>query len=191
MHCSTCLAHRPYPLCPKTYTGIQVFRDALILLENPQAMYERGSETVRSILNRAFFTKLYIDDDRRVSDHQLKEPFDVLADAYHIYKSNRPGKTPLRHDATVPTSNSAALTDEYCAANRATLIDSLSLALAGQVSSKPVMVELRGLEPLTPCMQGRCATGLRHSPEICSPHYQCRCYVMDVPERDRGVGRHL
>jgi hypothetical protein len=33
-------------------------------------------------------------------------------------------------------------------------------------SSKTHGVELRGLEPLTPCMQGRCATRLRHSPEI-------------------------
>ena len=34
-------------------------------------------------------------------------------------------------------------------------------------------VELRGFEPLTPSMRTRCATGLRHSPEIVH-HDTCR-----------------
>ena len=46
-----------------------------------------------------------------------------------------------------------------------TLIDSLEPADVTSGSSKAVMVELRGFEPLTPSMRTRCATGLRYSPE--------------------------
>jgi site-specific DNA recombinase len=135
--------------------GRQVFRDALTLLEEPQAMYERGDETVRSILNKAFFTKLYV-DGHKIAGHQPREPFDVLAEAYQVYRTNRASKTYCRRDVTVATTSSAALTSEYGAAatfDRETLIDSLSLALAGQGSSKSVMVELTRLELVTPCLQ--------------------------------------
>jgi len=126
-------------------TGRQVFRDALTLLEDPQAMYERGNETVRSILNKAFFTKLYVDGSK-VVDHLLHEPFDIITDAYRRYRAGQAGTTYYRRDVT---SNHAALTGEYGvvgAVYRDTLIDSLSLTLAGQGSSKPVMVDLRRLE---------------------------------------------
>jgi site-specific DNA recombinase len=135
--------------------GRQVFRDALTLLEDPQAMYERGNETVRSILNKAFFTKLYVDGGK-VVDHLLNEPFDIITDAYRRYRAGQAGATYYRRDVMLPTSNNAALTEEYGvvgAVDRDTLIDSLYLTLAGQGSSKPVMVELRGFEPLAPSMR--------------------------------------
>ena len=118
-------------------------------MEDPQAMYERG-ETVRSILNKAFFTRLYVDGDK-ITGHELKEPFDVLSEAYQVYKINLGSKTYLRRETALQTANSAALANEYGAVeNRATLIDSLSLTLAGQSSSKPVMVGATGFEPVTP-----------------------------------------
>jgi hypothetical protein len=48
-------------------------------------MYQEGSETVRSILNKAFFTRLYI-DGRKVTNQELREPFNILHDAYIIYR---------------------------------------------------------------------------------------------------------
>jgi hypothetical protein len=65
--------------------GREVFRHALALLEAPQAAYEYGGEVVRSILNKAFFTRLYVDAGR-VIDHELKEPFDILVDSYATYQ---------------------------------------------------------------------------------------------------------
>jgi hypothetical protein len=96
--------------------GRQVFRDALTLLEDPQAMYEHGNETVRSILNKAFFTKLYV-DGRKVVNHQLNEPFDIISEAYHGYRTS---KTYHRRDTAVQTSNSAVLANEYGAVDRET-----------------------------------------------------------------------
>jgi hypothetical protein len=107
-----------------------------LFLEDPQTMYERGGEAIRSILNKAIFTKLYVDGST-VVDHQLNEPFDIITDACRAYRTS---KTYHRRDAVAPTCNSAALADEYGATDRDTLIDSLSLTLAGHVSSKPVMV---------------------------------------------------
>jgi hypothetical protein len=121
--------------------GRQVFRDALALTEDPRSMYERGGETVRSILNKAFFKRLYVDGDK-IINHQAREPFDVLTEAYQVYRLHQASKTYLRRDTSLQTANSAALANEYGAVDRATLIDSLSLALAGQGSSKSVMVEL-------------------------------------------------
>ena len=65
--------------------GRQVFTTALALLDDPHSMYQAGNETVRSILNRAFFTRLYI-DGTRVTGQKLREPFDVLHEASTIYR---------------------------------------------------------------------------------------------------------
>jgi KaiC/GvpD/RAD55 family RecA-like ATPase len=65
-----------------------IFHRALELLEDPQAMYRRGNETVKSILNKAFFTKLYV-DSRKVTEQQLREPFELLSEAYQLYEQHR------------------------------------------------------------------------------------------------------
>ena len=73
-------------------TGRTVFLSALELLDDPKGLYERGDEAVRSTLNKAFFSKLYV-DGKRVSAHELKEPFDVLQaayDGYQAYQSKGP-----------------------------------------------------------------------------------------------------
>lgn len=64
-------------------TGKQVFTNALDLLDHPQVMYERGNEQVRTILNRAFFARLYV-DGRKVTGQELREPFNVLVGAYDV-----------------------------------------------------------------------------------------------------------
>lgn len=50
--------------------GRDLLHQALDLLTDLQVMYREGNETVRSILNRAVFTKLYI-DGRKVSEQEL------------------------------------------------------------------------------------------------------------------------
>jgi site-specific DNA recombinase len=73
-------------------TGRAVFTQALALLDSPQAMYKRGGETVRSILNKAFFTKLYV-DGRKIFGQELREPFDVLMGAYEVWDRRGQGPT--------------------------------------------------------------------------------------------------
>ncbi|MEC3976233.1 recombinase family protein [Amycolatopsis sp. H20-H5] len=69
-------------------TGRQVFLTALDLLDDPHGMYQHGHEAVRSILNRAFFTRLYV-DGHKVTEQVLQEPFDMLGEAYRIYRDHQ------------------------------------------------------------------------------------------------------
>jgi Recombinase zinc beta ribbon domain len=108
-------------------TGRQVFTTALDLLDDPSALYRKGHEQVKSILNKAFFTRLYI-DGRKVSDHQLTEPFDMLHEAYTIYRQHqteRQAEEDTRHGGQQAqgrtyyrSSDSVALTSELGAATR-------------------------------------------------------------------------
>lgn len=151
--------------------GRDLLHQALDLLANPHAMYRSGNETVRTILNRTLLTKLYV-NGRKISQHELSEPFDVLHEAYQRYRSQRRGNhTYHRHSgALVPTQRPAPATDNGSplaeeGASGETLIDSLGLALWGQGWSKAVMVELTGFEPVTPALPVRCATSCATAPK--------------------------
>jgi site-specific DNA recombinase len=147
-------------------TGRGVFDQALALLDDPHALYRRGNETVRDILNRAFFTKLYVDGRKaRVVDHELREPFDLLSEAYRLYQDHRQGRRVYHRRTVIQTPNSAAHDDVTGAADdREGLVASLVMTLASQVSSSAVMVELRGFEPLTPTLPVWCATSCATAP---------------------------
>ena len=64
--------------------GQQIIEDALALHASPQDTYARGDETVRTLLNKAFFTKLYVDGEK-ITGHDFHEPFDKLLGAYEEY----------------------------------------------------------------------------------------------------------
>jgi site-specific DNA recombinase len=169
-------------------TGRQVFLTALDLLDDPHAMYVRAgeNETVKSILNRAFFTRLYVDGGK-VTDHELNEPFDLLSDAYTVYRDEQVTERVRGHKRTyrrtsggaalvaelpaqrnsAQTARSADLPEETGATCRNDLIGYLTRVFAGHGSSNRVMVGLTGFEPATLRSQSGCATKLRYSP--CTP----------------------
>ena len=64
--------------------GQQILEDALALLASPQDAYTHGNEQVRSLLNKAFFTKLFVDGEK-ITGRELREPFDKLIGAYEEY----------------------------------------------------------------------------------------------------------
>jgi site-specific DNA recombinase len=125
-------------------TGREVFHRALELARDPQAMYRRGGETVRRILNAAFFTRLYVDVDEIVGQ-ELREPFDVLRsvhDGYHrrpAQRTYRRSSAALQHKIAAPTSGNG---DQGFS-----LTDWLAQTPGGHVSSKAVMVGHEGFEP--------------------------------------------
>jgi len=126
-------------------TGRQVFYQALALLDQPGKMYRRSGEAVRAILNRTFFTRLYV-DARKVTEAEMREPFDVLHEAYRLYK------TRTYHRAAPDSARSAmrsAAQTAYAPHDRSTLIDSLT-SIFDQGWSKPIMVGTAGFEPATP-----------------------------------------
>lgn len=107
---------------------------------------------MRSLLNRAFFTKLYVDGRKaRVVEHELRQPFDVLAGAYKLYQDHQAGSASYQLRTSLQTRHSAACDDESGAADqREDLIASLASVLEGQVSSNDVMVGAAGFEPAAP-----------------------------------------
>jgi len=64
--------------------GQRVLHSALALLERPSDLYANGSEQIRTALNRALLTKLYVDGGK-VDDCELREPFDKLTELYADY----------------------------------------------------------------------------------------------------------
>ncbi|MCA1675200.1 MAG: hypothetical protein LC799_24415 [Actinobacteria bacterium] len=91
---------------------------------------------MRSILNKAFFIKLYVDGDK-VIDHEPQEPFGALRQAYRVYHL---GSTRL------PASRCRQAPGTGDSGTQGSSTDSLNLTSAGQVWSKASMVELRGIE---------------------------------------------
>jgi site-specific DNA recombinase len=149
--------------------GRDIFLSALDLLDKPDELYITGNEVVRSILNRAFFTRLYVDGSR-VTDQELNEPFDTLHEAYTIYRRQQAEQAAPKHfyrrsdvmlvtdDAAISLGSSdvpeiarsAGLLAETGAPSRKTLIEVLASALSGHGSSTTVMVGTTGFEPATP-----------------------------------------
>jgi site-specific DNA recombinase len=139
--------------------GRQVFTLALDLLDQPRELYRQAGPLLRKTMNETIFTKLKLDGAAVAAD-ELAEPFDVIVPAGRAYER----RTYQRKRPPSPFSGVAF--HEGVSTDDLTATDLLELALGGIGSSKSVMVELRGFEPLTPCMQSRCATSLRHSPRI-------------------------
>jgi site-specific DNA recombinase len=115
--------------------GRNVFYTALNLLTEPQRAYARGTEAVRAILNKTFFTRLYVDAGK-VIDHESQEPFGAIIDGCRTYYVTRTRNRAARL-ANQPDSpafgRSAGPTP----------------TLAVQGWSKPAMVGDTGIEPVT------------------------------------------
>ncbi len=134
-------------------TGQAIFLSALDLLEDPHALYARSGEQVRSLLNRAFFTRLWVEGEK-VTGHELREPFDVLVGV------DGPGPAPafLATIALPSTADNSAATRNRGSLRVETASVSLTLTrplsvTVGHGWSKRVMVELKGVEPLTSAMR--------------------------------------
>ncbi|MGH3839272.1 MAG: hypothetical protein ACRDSF_26770 [Pseudonocardiaceae bacterium] len=83
--------------------GIQFLTLALELMTNPHTMYQAGSEAVRTIMNRSIFTKLYVDGDT-ITGQELREPFNVLADAYSVWQGYPEGTDTTLSSASPPAT---------------------------------------------------------------------------------------
>ena len=122
------------------HTGGRAFlHDSLRLLTDAHHAYARSGDADRRLANQAFYTRLDITDDEQLRP-RLAEPFATIIREAHDGGSGE-GEEPLQeHD------------------------DSSHVAC----SRKTTWVEARGLEPLTPCLQSRCATNCAMPPRGCS-----------------------
>ena len=127
--------------------GRAVLLTALELLERPRDLYDAADDEARKMLNRAIFTRLYLDSTDRqptATTATLSEPFASLIHATRVTQGHQ------HPTAEGPTKHLSSL---------------LATALAGQSASKAAMVELTGLEPVTPALPVRCATSCATAPK--------------------------
>ncbi len=132
-------------------------------------------------------------DGGRVTDQELAEPFNMLYEAYVIYREHQAvrheqghGRTYHRASGTVAltgqlaamtarqdeaawrqvlqTASSADLLTETDATSGNNLIDALARILADVGSSTAVMVGVAGFEPTASSSRTKRATKLRHTP---------------------------
>lgn len=128
--------------------GRAILASALELFDRPRDLYDAATDQSRTLLNKAIFTRLYLDTetDRRpaVTTDDLNEPYASLVHAVRTTSAPHTGQPSrdAQSDADSPTKRLSGL---------------LASALAGQSASKAAMVELRGLEPLTPALQRQCS----------------------------------
>ena len=62
-------------------TGRAILTSAVDLLDRPQAIYDEAKTPARQVLNKAIFTKLYVEADEagvRIADDELTEPFSTV-----------------------------------------------------------------------------------------------------------------
>jgi site-specific DNA recombinase len=116
--------------------GRAVLLTALELLDRPRDLYNTATDDARKMLNKAIFTRLYLNSTDRqptTTTATLSEPFASLIHATRTTNGTKTAQT-LTGTEEVPTNRLSGL---------------LTTALAGQSASKAAMVELTGLEPLT------------------------------------------
>jgi hypothetical protein len=174
----------------------QVFADALELLTTPYELYQQLPDAERRLMTLTVFDKLHV-DTRRIVDHELHPPFAELVAVQE--RTGSPAKARKsyqrltgRLDATWRNSldqlsqemrKGTLLTEDALTFNSVSTDDLLELALfQGQSSHKAEMVELRGFEPLTPCMP--------LTPSGCFGVRRCPGFV-DIPENPSISVRQL
>ena len=120
------------------------------------AAYMAASDKERRLFNQAFFTKIYIDEDDLTRERSVRvdyqEPFDILLSRLVPAHQHR---------------ELAEKTRENQHARQASLTGGNGVDEV-QGSHTSDLVELRGLEPLTPSMPWRCATSCATAPSSSS-----------------------
>lgn len=149
--------------------GYEVLTTVLRLLEDPQALYRQSSIRARKVLNKAIFTRLYLDAVSAgpvVAADDLNEPFAATVAARRAWSLGEAVDDVLTHreQRVAPARESGASLMGGAASQGVTVTALLSAALVEQCSSKAVMVEVRGLEPLASSVRGRRSTRLSYTP---------------------------
>ncbi len=152
--------------------GAKLIDACLRLLANPQELYRRCNDEQRRQLNQAIFVKLYV-NEHTVTGHELREP---LAELHAAQRAHQLAGSPGVRDDEIRESAQRALllhAPQRTKATQSTLGGlGASVTVEGIIagmdlvpcSSKPSMVELRGIEPRTSSMRTKRATNCATAP---------------------------
>ena len=159
-------------------TGRAILTSAVDLLDNPQAIYDEAKTPARRVLNKAIFTKLYLDDldgVPQVAGDELTPPFSTVVCARRAESTavtdselrrtiqealDQRDASPARPDRD-PNANSGLHLET---ADELFLAGLLGRSLVGVGSSRTAMVPPAGFEPALPPPEGGAL-----SPELRGP----------------------
>ncbi len=131
--------------------------DTLDLTRDCHAAYLEANEPTRRLFNQAFFTKIYIDEDDDTRERTVRvdynQPFDDLL--------SRLVPARIHHDLAEVDADTKQTSRPENRTGGAVFTVGVH---EGQGCPPSTLVELRGLEPLTPSMPWRCATSCATAP---------------------------
>ena len=144
--------------------GAQRLRDCLDLVTDPTQLYNQSPDASRRQLNQTFYQRFFLNDEDSIAVTRdvLNPPFDEIQEASWVYQRQRAVALGDRKEASSPAKvvpirsgrpQNLIRRGPRTASNRETVTPVLADIFPVSVSSKRVMVELRGFEPLTPSMR--------------------------------------
>ncbi|MDQ1742943.1 MAG: site-specific recombinase [Pseudonocardiales bacterium] len=154
--------------------GAQRLTECLDWARDAAQLYRTAPDDTRRLINQSFYQRFYLNDDGNraaVTSDVLQAPYDEITDAndswvYQRQKQLALGNQP-RHKSSAAAESGQTNQNGPDLPIRPVL-DNQTPVLADifrdRVSSKRVMVELRGLEPLTPTLPVWCATSCATAP---------------------------
>ena len=135
---------------------------ALIAASHCEQAYLIAPDHVKRQINQGFFEKLFIDEDGTVERAEMTEPFAALLDAGHAIQALASGTEASR---TSPADVLRATFGETIAVTDRVQNNTPGARIAsGRCLNKDLLVELRGIEPLTFSMRTRRATNCATAP---------------------------
>ena len=147
----------------------RLLHEAIELIDNCARAYRLADDHIKKLFNQVFFERIYVREDGTLRA-DTNEPFATITSpgTRHLVS-----KSALKRDSgrntksgTTPRGR-AAMTDRSAStiSRKTTLVvpTTSDVKLVGGLR-KTDLVDLRGLEPLTPCMPCRCATNCATGP---------------------------
>jgi site-specific DNA recombinase len=178
--------------------GAQRLKTAMQRVRDVVGFYRDSADSVREQLNRTFYERFYIDDEPlAVADEIRRPPFDELGDSFSTYNRYKE-LSGCSTNAQNERSRSSSLATPASLDHQSHVLGNI---FPVSVSSRSVLVEVRGLEPLTPCMPCRCATSCATPPRtrhtLANPCRRCEigstsrrgCRRSAAARRRSGAGR--
>ena len=138
--------------------GAQRLTECLDWARDAAQLYHTAPDDTRRIINQSFYQRFYLDDDGNyatISRDVLTAPYDEITDAFWVYRRQKQltfgnrTKSP-QEDTGSTNENGPDLPIRPVPDNRTPVLADI---FQDKVSSKRVMVELRGSEPLAPSMR--------------------------------------
>ena len=127
-----------------------LLHEAIELIDNCARAYRLADDHVKKLFNQVFFERILVRDDGTLRA-EAQEPFATLTS---------PATRHMVTKTAIKPENGRNAKSGTSPKGRAAKIDSSAFT----ISRKNTLVDLRGLEPLTPCMPCRCATSCATGP---------------------------